>query len=621
MRHVIAGTAGHIDHGKTTLVRALTGVDTDRLEEEKRRGISIDLGFAHLDVSKDIRIALVDVPGHERFVKNMLAGTGGIDMVLLVIAADESIKPQTREHLDICRLLRIPAGIIALTKCDLVDPEVLQLVHLEVQEFVSGTFLEHAPVIPVSGVSGEGIPEIREALRQAAAAVRIKDDRRLFRMPVDRAFTMTGFGSVVTGTILSGCVHGDDEVQAYPGTATFRVRGVQVHGASQRHALAGQRAALNLAGERTDELARGCVLSHAGLYVPTTIIDCSIDVLPSADPIKNRAPVHFHAGTAEIVGEVRVLEFAQMLAPGETHVARIALQAPALLLPGDRFILRKFSPVVTIAGGHVIYAHPAQGNRAAALARARALLSASIGEYIRILIEESEAGLPISTLVARTGESAADLIRALPTTVAVFGDPPTWLLGNDRRQAVVAGLAARLRDFHRANPLAPGLSKEELRTQHLPGAPAFVFDALLRQSEDFVVTGELVHLKTHRIAFRADEQEALARIEAAFANARLAVPGVSDVLKQSGVEASRAKSLLQILLRNRRLVRINEDLVYHASALEELRGILRARQGQSFAVAQFKEWTGVSRKYAIPLLEYLDREKVTRRQGDARFIL
>jgi selenocysteine-specific elongation factor len=621
MRHVIAGTAGHIDHGKTTLVRALTGIDTDRLEEEKRRGISIDLGFAHLDIAEDIRIALVDVPGHEKFVKNMLAGVGGIDMVVLVIAADESIKPQTREHIDICRLLRIPAGVIALTKCDLVDPDLIELVQLEVQEFVAGTFLENAPVIPVSSVSGAGLGNLRDALLLTASNVKVKDARRLFRMPVDRAFSMTGFGTVVTGTILSGSTTVDDELQAYPTDSKFRLRGVQVHGSTQRQASAGQRAALNLAGDHPDRLARGVTLAHAGLFVPTTLIDCSLDVLPTADPIKNGAPVHFHAGTAEITAEVRILEPESSLAPGKTHVVRLALATPALLLPRDRFILRRFSPVVTIAGGHVIYAHPPRSSRAAALSRARALDGASLSEYIAILVDEAAQGLPVSDLVARTGESVAGLVKALPATVVPFGDPVTWLLSRKRERDILHRLAKRLREFHRSNPLAPGMSKEELRSQYLSGAPAFVFDSLLKLAADIVVTGELVHLKTHKVAFKVDEQEALAKIESAFEKARLAVPSLIEVLKDCGVEAARARSLLQILLKNGKLVRVNDDLVYHSAALDDLRTALRSRQGQTFSVAEFKEWTGVSRKYAIPLLEFLDREKVTRRQGEGRVVV
>jgi selenocysteine-specific elongation factor len=622
MKHVIAGTAGHIDHGKTALVRALTGIDTDRLEEEKRRGISIDLGFAHLDISDELRIALVDVPGHERFVKNMLAGAGGIDMVLFVIAADESIKPQSREHLDICRLLGIPAGVVALTKKDLVDRDILALVELEVQEFVRGTFLEGAPVIPVSSATGEGLAQLRQALESVAGTVHVKNVRRVFRMPVDRVFSMTGFGTVVTGTVIGGSVAVEDELRAYPRAATFRVRGVQVHGQNASRAIAGQRAAINLAGNRGDQLTRGVVLSPPGLFEPTMLVDCSLEVLPATDPIKNGVPVHFHAGTAEILGEVRVLEPDKTaLEPGRSHLARIALRDSALLLPGDRFIIRRFSPVVTIGGGHIIDSHPPRANRVRAAARARSLDAASLAERIRILVEEAPSGVAISALAARMGESESDIGTALPNTVLAFGGPASWLLGSERFRAIVESVSARLREFHKANPLAPGIGKEELRTQNLPDGPPLVFDQLIQLTPAIVVRGEIARLKSHQVAFKADEQEALSRIESAFAAARLEVPALDEVLKASGVEPARARSLLQILLRDKRLVRVSDNLVYHVSALEELRRALRERQGQSFSVAQFKDWTGVSRKYAIPLLEFLDREKVTVRRAEVRVVL
>jgi selenocysteine-specific elongation factor len=621
MRHVIVGTAGHIDHGKTALVRALTGIDTDRLEEEKRRGISIDLGFAHLNLADDLRIALVDVPGHERFIKNMLAGVGGIDIVMLVIAADESIKPQTREHLDICRLLRIPSGVIAITKADLVDAEILQLVQMEVQDFVSGTFLAEAPLIPVSVVTGAGLAELREALQGAAAAVRVRSADRIFRLPVDRAFSMTGFGTVVTGTLFSGTISIEDEVQAYPGSATFRVRGIEVHGRREERAYAGQRAALNLSGDNPEQLMRGVVLSEPGRFLSTRLVDCSLELLDSAPPIKSGTPVHFHAGTSEIGAEIRILEPKMAIEPGETHLVRLALDEPALLLPGDRFIIRRFSPVVTIGGGYAIDANPPRSNRVVAFSRARSLDRASLSERGQILVDESPVGIAMSELVARTGEKESCLIAVLAPQALTFGDPPSWLLGRGRAHKVIEGVAGRLREFHRVSPLAPGISKEELRTRHLPGAPAPVFAALLKSASEIVIDGELIHLATHKLTFKEDEEEALARIEHAFEQARLAVPGVAEVLQKSGVEGSRAKSLLQILLRSKRLVRVGEDFVFHPSVLDELRGQLRARKGQAFSVGDFKQWTGVSRKYAIPLLEFLDREKITRRQGESRVVL
>src|SRR4051812_18701733 len=354
MKHIIVGTAGHIDHGKTALVKALTGIDADRLEEENRRGITIDLGFAHLDLTPSLRLGFIDVPGHERFVKNMLAGVGGIDLLLFVIAADESIKPQTREHFEICRLLGIRRGIIALTKADLVDDDILGLVRLEVDELVSGSFLEGAPVVPVSSVTGAGLDDLRRELARVAAGVGEKNPAGYFRLPIDRVFSVKGFGTVATGTLISGSVAKEQEVEVYPAGRRLRVRGVQVHGSKAEHAVAGQRTALNLADIEPAELTRGDVLSEPGRFRAVKQVDCRLDLLPSAKALKHRAPVHFHHGTAEIEAEVRLLDGRARLEPGGTAYARIVLRDATLLLPGDRFIIRMFSPVMTIGGGVVV---------------------------------------------------------------------------------------------------------------------------------------------------------------------------------------------------------------------------------------------------------------------------
>jgi selenocysteine-specific elongation factor len=349
MKNIIVGTAGHIDHGKTALVKALTGIDADRLEEEKRRGITIDIGFAHLQLTPELRLGFVDVPGHERFIKNMLAGVSGIDLVLFVIAADESIKPQTREHFDICRLLGIPQGVVALTKTDLVDPDILELVRLEVEEFVAGCFLESAPVVAVSSFTGAGLDDLRRELERAAAAVPSKWADGHFRLPLDRAFTVKGFGTVVTGTLISGTVCREQEVELYPTGRRLRVRGVQVYGEPADQALAGQRTALNLAGIEPAELARGMVLAVPGVFRAVTQVDCALQLLASAKPLKHRAPVHFHAGTAEIEAQVRLLDGAAALQPGRRAWARIVLREPALLLPGSPPTTLPFYTVAALA--------------------------------------------------------------------------------------------------------------------------------------------------------------------------------------------------------------------------------------------------------------------------------
>src|SRR5580704_9968278 len=426
MKHIIVGTAGHIDHGKTALVKALTGIDADRLEEEKRRGITIDLGFAPFQLTPELRIGFIDVPGHERFVKNMLAGVGGIDLVLFVIAADESIKPQTREHFDICRLLGIRNGIIVLTKSDLADPDFIELVRLEADEFVRGSFLEGAPVVAVSSTTGAGLDELRLEIEKVATSIREKDSSQYFRLPIDRAFSMRGFGTVVTGTLISGTVRLEQEVDLHPADRRVRVRGIQVHGSGAIQATAGQRTALNIAGVETSELRRGMLLAQAGRFQPTRQIDCSFELLPSAKPLKHRAPVHFHAGTAEVEAEARRLRGTDPLRPGARDYVRFLLSEPLLLLPGDRFIVRMFSPVVTIGGGVVLdIAAP----RRAPLERWRILDTAPPSEQIALLVSESRYGMGMPELVARTG-LREDVIQkaAAAAKLIVLQSPQFWLL-------------------------------------------------------------------------------------------------------------------------------------------------------------------------------------------------
>jgi selenocysteine-specific elongation factor len=625
MKNIIIGSAGHIDHGKTALVRALTGIDTDRLKEEKQRGISIDLGFAHLQISQNVRLGFVDVPGHERFIKNMLAGVGGIDLVLFVIAADESIKPQTREHFDICRLLGIRNGIVVLTKSDLVDNDLIELVRLEVDEFVRGSFLENAPTVAVSSTTGAGLAELRAEIEKMAASVPEKDASQYFRLPIDRAFSMRGFGTVVTGTLVSGSVHVEQEVELHPAGQRVRVRGVQVHGASVPEATAGQRTALNIAGAEATDLRRGMLLAEAGRFRATTQVDRVFELLASAKPLKNRAPVHFHAGTAEVEAEVRRLGGAESLQPGARDYVRFLLSEPLLLLPGDRFIVRMFSPVVTIGGGRVLdIAAPRRG----ALERMRILESAPAADRIALLVGEARYGMGMPDLVARTGLLESDIRKAAgaqkaaaAAPVIAFESPQFWLLDSKWVVCQLEAIHETLKQFHRRNPLLGGLSKEELRSKQLPGAPGWLMDALLARAKTLAVDGETVRLASHQISLKQDEADASAKIESAFEAAGLAVPSMNEVLGKSGVEATRARNILQLLLRDKRLVRVSDELVFHASAIRSLRELLAKKKGARFAVPEFKDWTGVSRKYAIPLLEFLDRERVTRREGDSRTVL
>jgi selenocysteine-specific elongation factor len=622
MKNIVVGTAGHIDHGKTALVKALTGIDADRLEEEKRRGITIDIGFAHLQLTPSLRLGFVDVPGHERFVKNMLAGVGGIDCVLFVVAADESVKPQTREHFDICRLLGIARGVIALTKADLADPDLLALSRLEVEELVAGSFLEGASVVPVSSATGAGLDDLRRELARVCAAVPEKNAAGYFRLPIDRVFSVKGFGTVVTGTLISGSVAKEQEVEVFPSGRRLRVRGVEVHGAKTDRATAGQRTALNLADVEPAELARGDVLSEPARFRAVTRIDCRLDLLPSARPLKHRAPVHFHSGTAEIEAEVRLLEDAGPLAPAASAYARIVLRQPALLLPGDRFIIRSFSPVVTIGGGIVVDTGERPRRKGENIrARLNVLSGPDRSARIALLVREAPFGMGMPELVTRTGWPEREVAAAVGPDLVAIGQPQPWYLDRAWFQSSRDRLVKTVREFHRKDPLLPGIARQDLRAREVPGAPLFVLDALLSAAKDLVVEGETVRLRSHSLVLKQDEEEARAAIERAFEQAGLATPAVSEVLAKSGVEPARARTLLEILLREKRLIRINEDLVFHHSAIESLRRLLAERRPARFQVGAFKEWTGISRKYAIPLLEYLDRVHITRREGDERLIL
>jgi selenocysteine-specific elongation factor len=603
MQHIIVGTAGHIDHGKTALVKALTGADTDRLAEEKRRGISIDLGFAHLDVTPELRLGFIDVPGHERFVKNMLAGASGIDLVLMVIAAGESIMPQTREHFEICRLLGLRHGVIALTKSDIADADTLELARLEIEEFVAGSFLENAPIIAVSAITGAGIDELRGALAQAASNASIKDASNFFRLPIDRSFSMRGHGSVVTGTLIAGTLKIEDEVELFPVGKRARVRGLQIHGTASNCASAGERTAVNLAGVDVNEIQRGMVLAPPGLFHTTKCIDTTFELLPGAHPLKHRAPVHFHAGTAEVEASARLLASLEPMKPGSRAHVRFLLREPLLILPGDRFIVRMFSPVVTIGGGIVLDAAPPQRLRRAMLNKR--LDAIEVDGLAAVAINESAYGLSGAELIARCG------VR--------FEEP--WYENKVNLSSFKASTIDILKRFHENKPLLAGMAKEELRNLALPGSPPFLLDDLLRRSPEIVAESDIVRLASHRISLKTDESAATEKIEALFRDAGLAVPSTLDVLSRSGVEAGRARTLLQILLRERKLIKINDELVFHTSAIESLRSVLAARTGTKFSVADFKTWTGISRKYAIPLLEFLDREHVTRRESDSRIVL
>lgn len=634
MKAVIVGTAGHIDHGKSALVRALTGTDPDRLEEEKRRGITIDIGFANLDLTapsgESLRVGFVDVPGHERFVRNMLAGVGGIDLVLLVISAEESIKPQTREHFDIVRLLSVRRGITVLTKADLVDRDTLDVVRMEVAEYLKGSFLdpETAPIVAVSARTGEGLGELKRELAKLAAEVPAKDSKAAFRLPIDRVFSMKGFGTVITGTLVAGSVTPEQEVEAHPAGRRLRVRGVQVHGEQSRRAVAGQRTALNLAGIETAELARGMMLTDAGLFQPTERITVSLNLLPSAKPLRDGARVHFHAFTAETVASIKLLE-RKLVKPGEAAYARLKVDDPLLLFPGDRFIIRQFSPVITIGGGEVLDASESQRRMKAAerLAFAQKMGDATPeNALLARVMRRGTAGLSLSEAIAETGwlQARIDAIAATLKQQNKIVQAGELLVSAEDFARARAGAVAAIEGFHKANPLVAGLNQEELREQVALGPEVYrAVIASLVSEKKAEVAGEQVRGAGRGVVMRDDEAESKQKIEQAFAKAGLQVPLLKDVLASVRIDQARAQKIVTLLLRDRVLVKLGDDLVFHQSALQSLRQQIASQKAKTpkLNVASFKELFGITRKYAIPLLEYLDRERVTKRVGDERVIL
>ena len=640
-KSVIVGTAGHIDHGKSALVEALTGTHPDRLAEEKRRGITIDLGFAFLE-EDGVRFGVIDVPGHERFVSNMMAGAAGIDLVLLVIAADESVKPQTREHFDICQLLGVKRGVVALTKSDLVDADMLGLVKLEVEEYLRGSFLERAPIVAVSAKSGAGLPELKNALRDVAGQVAGRDAHHYFRLPIDRSFAMKGFGTVVTGTLISGSVGAEDEVELFPSGERLRVRGVQSGGRNVERAMAGQRTAVNLAGIQHTAVKRGMILAVPGKFRATRRIDSRLTLLPSSKKLKHRSRVHFHAGTTETVAEI-LLYGQSELPPGQSALAQLRLQEEVLVLPGDRFIVRQFSPVTTIGGGTVL--DPlARRPMLRDTARAAFLETLSRGERDEILIAMVEracagpgtgrnsAGLGMQEMVARTGWLEKEILEAVQKLstagkLKIITNDPLKIVTPEVFEEVCGKISGTVERFHKENPLLPGIAREELRVSLGRRISAETFRAALEElaaKKKVELQGELVRRAGAGIALQPEETRAKEQIEKAFSSAGLAVPSVKEVLATLSVESKRAEKLLQILLREKMLIRVTPELIFHRDALAQLRDqllVLKETKGERFSVPAFKELTGITRKYAIPLLEYLDRERVTRRAGDERVIL
>lgn len=638
--NIIVGTAGHIDHGKTTLIKALTGTDTDRLPEEKKRGITIDLGFAELDLGEH-RIGFVDVPGHERFVKNMLAGASGIDLVLLIIAADEGVMPQTREHFDICRLLGVNAGLVVLTKRDVVDEELLELVELEVAELVEGTFLEGSPVIAVSSTKGEGLDQLRKALTEVAGSVGTRRSDQVTRLPIDRSFVVKGFGTVATGTLASGSLRESDELELMPEKRRVRVRGLQSHGKETATAAAGQRVAVNLAGVDHDEVARGMTLAEAEALEPVQIFDARVEVLKNAPrPLRSRQRVRVHIGTAEALARVRVMNAEGEITPGSNGLVQLRLEAPVTAVMGERFIIRNYSPQITIAGGSVIDPTPTKhrGRDTSAAGAFLEKLEAAADDHHKIIRLIAEAagtrGVDAAKLQARTGWQA-DIIRSVLAETVEEGllvdAGGLWTDAAKFAELKTSALGA-VNGHHKRDPLSAGMSREALRDKIFGKQPAEMFRGVLASLEregKISTSGDVVRSATHSQNISGEEAEFLKRLRAELDTAGLEPAKLDEIVARltggTRINSAQAQKLVNHAVNSGDVVKVSSDFCFSRTALDGLIESLRNRAehlpNRLIDVPSFKDIAGISRKFAIPLLEYFDRVGVTKRAGDKRIIV
>jgi selenocysteine-specific elongation factor len=630
LEHVIVGTAGHIDHGKSALVRALTGTDPDTLPEEKARGMTIELGFIFLDdPAYPKQIVFIDVPGHERFVKTMAAGASNIDAALFVVAADEGLAVQTREHFDILRLLDIKLGVVALTKSDLVDEARLAELTASVRDFIMGSFLADAPILPVSAVTGAGVPELKAALQEIGRRVAPRPDNGIFRMPIDRVFTMHGFGTVIAGTILGGTVQVGDRVEIFPEGLKTRIRGLQVHGSKADRSATGRRTALNLQDTTKEELRRGQVAAAEGSLVPTARLDAHLDILPSAPrDIKNRDRVRLHVGTDEVMARLVIIG-GQTIAPGGSALVQLVLERPTVALPGDRFVIRSFSPIVTIAGGRVLDAAPAKHKRFSPEVRdgLEKLGGSSQDAVEQMFIQEGYEPRAAADIALRLGRSEAEIAAAVAALagdgrlVPVGGEKPEEYVHRTVLDRLSDHTLLAVRDYFETNPYRATMPFSELRADFLANGPLSLLKPVL---DGLTVSGALIRREAEiglpgRVA-EDDPAEAGRRslIERAYRQARFSAPLEEELRARLGLNPSAFKPALNGLLKSGELVRLAAKVIYHRDTVDEARAAVAGlieRRG-SVTIAELRDRLGLSRKYAQAILEYFDRTGFTRRVED-----
>jgi len=632
LKQIILGTAGHIDHGKTSLIKAVTGINTDRLKEEQLRGITIELGFASMDLPSGQHVGIVDVPGHEKFVKNMVAGATGIDIVAMVIAADEGVMPQTREHMEICTLLGVRHGLLVLTKTDLVDDEEwLEMVTEDVRQFVQASFLEDSPIIPLSSIDGKGLPEFVKALDDLSRTIPPRASTGLFRLPVDRVFTMKGFGTVITGTLVSGRVRVGDTIMIYPSEITSKVRGIQVHNQSVPEAAAGMRTAINFQGLEKSVINRGDVLSMPDTLISSYMADISLHFLSSnKKAVKNRTRVRFHTGTSEILGNL-ILPDREELAPGETTVAQLRLDTPIALVRDDRFVIRSYSPVRTVGGGYVVNPIPRKHKRfrPEVIEGLTGLTEHAPDKIAAYHIAESAyQGVSFSELKIMVNMSEKQLDQIIQGLLS-----KREVIRTDREKQVYIHRSSfdKLRGetsdyldaYHKGNPLKPGMPKEELRSKFPSLMSSKLFNLMMNQmvkDKDIVQEEDIVRLAGHKVSLQVDQADVRKKILEAYVSGKLTPPYFKELGKTLDIDPSRAKDVLLLLVDEGKIVKAKEDLYFHREAVEDLkkRTVDFLRTEGEMTAPQFKDIAGVSRKYLIPLLEYFDSGHITIRVGDVR---
>ncbi len=631
MKQIILGTAGHIDHGKTSLIKTVTGTDTDRLKEEKLRGITIELGFASLELPGGQHVGVVDVPGHEKFVKNMVAGATGIDIVVMVIAADEGVMPQTREHLEICSLLDIKHGFVVLNKADLVDEEWLELVQEDTANFLKGTFLEDAPMIPVSSVTGQGIQEFIKTLDDLSSLIPERSISGLFRLPVDRVFSMKGFGTVITGTLISGRISVGDPVMIYPSMVSSNVRGIQVHNNSVNIAEAGMRTAINFKGLEKASINRGEILGKPGELKSSYMIDASLQFLATnKKPMKNRTRVRFHTGTSEILGIIALLEKDE-ISPGETSVVQIRLDSPVTVVKDDRFVIRSYSPIRTIGGGRILNPIPKKhkGFKPEIIKGLNGLMENTPGEVIEYCVDQSvHEGVNYSDLRIMTNLADKQLKSIvdglLSKRILICTDKDNRLyIHNNTFEKIKNNTLQTLESYHKTNPLKTGMSKEELKTKFPLIMGSKLFNIIIMHIEkkgEIVSEDDTVRLSGHSVFLGADQAERKKKIHEIYKKAGLKPPYFRDITKQLDIDPQSAKDVLMLLIEESIIIKAKDDLYFDREGVDMLKKKLVDffATNKELTTPDFKELAGVSRKYLIPLIEYFDSINLTIRIGDIR---